>query len=119
MKIFRFDSEVGKQITAFGSINLSMSKIIRSDGEFHIGCMHLAPSAVVGGHVAPSNQLFLVAQGEVQVRSGSGDHNWTLVNEGQAVYWMKGEWHETKSIQGAMAFVVENLGNEPENMPEA
>jgi quercetin dioxygenase-like cupin family protein len=122
MKIFRFDKDVGKSITAFGSTNLSMSKIIRSSGESHIGCMHLTHGGTVGGHVAPTNQLFLVTQGEVQVRSADKVHNdtdpWMEVLEGQAVFWKEGEWHETRTTKGATAVVIECPGIEPEDMTE-
>ena len=40
MKIFDFSEKVGKQITVFQS-NFIMSKIVKHQGNIHIGAMHL------------------------------------------------------------------------------
>ncbi|CAM3613028.1 cupin [Paenibacillus lupini] len=115
MDIYRFDNQVGKQISAYGSVNLIMSKIAQTAGNFHVGCMHLSNDGLVGGHVATIEQLFLVMSGNVEVRSAT-DEPWTKLCQGEAVFWRQGDWHETRTTLGAMALVIECEGLDPNGM---
>ncbi|EEM05733.1 Cupin 2 conserved barrel domain protein [Bacillus pseudomycoides DSM 12442] len=40
-----------------------MSKIVKHQGEVHIGCMHLQPKGIIGYHEAVVSQLLLIVQG--------------------------------------------------------
>ncbi|WP_366296239.1 cupin domain-containing protein [Paenibacillus sp. AN1007] len=105
MEFYRFDQEVGMQITKFDS-NFVMSRLIQTSKDAHIGCMHLPANGVVGYHQAVSPQLMIIMSGEGQVRSGNG--NEVRVKAGEAVFWAKEEWHETKTAAGLTAIVIES-----------
>ncbi len=105
MRLFRFDAAVGRPIEQFGSVNLMISPIQRTEGQVQIGCMHIGAGGVVGSHQAACPQLFLVVQGEGWVRGEEPEH--TLIHTGQAAYWEAGEWHESGSAAGMMVIVIE------------
>lgn len=105
MKIFRFDQDVGKKITHFNS-DFVMSRIIRTEHEVQIGCMHLEANGIIGYHEASVSQLLLVVNGEGWVRGdGTGK---VMVKAGDAVFWEKGEGHETSTADGLTAIVIES-----------
>lgn len=105
MKLFRFDAGVGREIEAFGSVHLTMSGILRLNGEAHVGCMHIGAGGVVGYHQATLPQLFLVVQGMGWVRGA--EERRVQVSAGQAAWWEAGEWHESGSDDGMVAIVIE------------
>lgn len=111
MKLYRFDQEVGKPISAFGS-SFTMSRIGQYNGEFHIGCMHLEEGGLVGRHDAVVNQLFLVITGEGWVSDASGTK--TSIKSGEAAFWVKGENHESGTKTGMVAMVIEGEKLDPE-----
>jgi quercetin dioxygenase-like cupin family protein len=120
MKMFRFDAEVGKEIQAFGSNGFTMSRIVRTSGEVHVGAMHLLPGGVIGWHQATTEQLLLVVSGIGFVRSGDKESGkdgaeWIAIHAGQAAFWSAGEWHETLTETGLTGIVVEN----PDMLPQA
>ncbi|KAA8783836.1 quercetin dioxygenase-like cupin family protein [Paenibacillus sp. 4624] len=105
MEFYRFDRESGRPITKFDS-NFVMSRIIQTSGNAHIGCMHIPANGVVGYHQAVSPQLMLIMTGAGKVRSGNDD--FIEIKAGEAVFWEKGEWHETISKIGLTAIVIES-----------
>ncbi|MGG5780631.1 cupin [Bacillus albus] len=104
MKNFDFNEKVGKQITAFQS-NFIMSKIVNHKGNIHIGAMHLQENGIIGYHEAVVSQLLLIVDGEGYVCGA--DKEKAKVKAGQAVFWEKGEFHETSTEHGLMAIVME------------
>ncbi|WP_074619904.1 cupin [Bacillus tropicus] len=104
MKIFDFNEKVGKQITAFQS-NFIMSKIVNHQGNIHIGAMHLKENGIIGYHEAVVSQLLLIVDGEGYVCGANKEK--VKVEAGQAVFWEKGELHETSAEHGLMAIVME------------
>lgn len=104
MKIFDFSEKVGKQITAFQS-NFIMSKIVNHQGNIHIGAMHLKENGIIGYHEAVVSQLLLIVDGEGYVCGA--DKEKVKVKAGQAMFWEKGEFHETSTEHGLMAIVME------------
>ncbi|MGH1281015.1 cupin [Bacillus basilensis] len=105
MKIFDCSEEVGKQITAFQS-NFIMSKILDHKGNIHIGAMHLRENGIIGYHEAVVSQLLLIVNGEGYVCGA--DKEKVKVEAGQAVFWKKGEFHETCTENGLIAIVIES-----------
>ncbi|MCU4987856.1 cupin [Bacillus cereus] len=105
MKIFDFNEKVGKQITAFQS-NFIMSKIVNHTGNIHIGAMHLQENGIIGYHEAVVSQLLLIVNGEGYVCGA--DKEKVKVEAGQAVFWKKGEFHETCTENGLIAIVIES-----------
>ncbi|WP_134685472.1 cupin domain-containing protein [Brevibacillus migulae] len=111
MKIFRFDAQSGKVIHQYDSINVVMSRIVRTAEGAHIGCMHIAAGGVVGYHQAGMPQLFLVVQGEGWVTDESRSK--VPIKAGQAAYWTAGEWHESGTDTGMMAIIIESDHMDP------
>lgn len=105
MKLFRFDQEVGREITAYSSTSLIMCKIATLM-DAHVGMMHIGKQGVVGYHQAVTPQLFLVVNGAGWVRGESEVR--TPIQVGQAAFWGAGEWHESGSDTGMMALVIES-----------
>ncbi|UNP78199.1 cupin [Bacillus nitratireducens] len=105
MKIFDFSAEVGKHISAFQS-NFIMAKILNHQGNIHIGAMHLQENGIIGYHEAVVSQLLLIVDGEGYVCGA--DKEKVKVEAGQAVFWEKGELHETSTEKGLMAIVIES-----------
>ncbi|WP_223067706.1 cupin domain-containing protein [Paenibacillus caui] len=121
MKIYNFGKEVGNPITHYDS-NFIMSRILSNDAPARVGCMHLEANGIIGYHQAPVPQLLLIVQGEGQVRSGGKNDSAQVIAEvkaGDAIFWEQGEWHETLSLQGLTAFVIESEEMNPAQfMPE-
>lgn len=105
MEVYSFKKETGKKITKFQS-DFIMRRITRTQKDAHIGCMHLDEHGVIGYHQAVVPQLLLVVEGEGVVRGEA--EKFTPVKTGDAVYWGKNEWHETKTDTGMIAIVIES-----------
>ena len=105
MEFYTFDKEVGKIITQYNS-NFIMSKIIKTDKHSQIGCMHLDANGIVGFHQAVVPQLLLVVSGDGWVRDDQNSR--VKIKTGDAVFWIKGEGHETSTENGLTAIVIES-----------
>jgi quercetin dioxygenase-like cupin family protein len=105
MEFYRFDKEIGKKITKFNS-DFIMSRIIKTEKPAHIGCMYLEANGTIGYHQAVVPQLLLIMNGEGYVRGEKEEY--FKVQAGDAVFWEKDEWHETKSNSGLTAIVIES-----------
>jgi quercetin dioxygenase-like cupin family protein len=105
MEFFRFDKEVGRNITKFDS-DFVMSRIINTDKPVHIGCMHIEANGCIGYHQAVTPQLLLILNGEGLVRGETEEK--FIVKSGDAVFWKKDEWHETITEKGLTAIVIES-----------
>ena len=81
-----------------------MSKIVNHQGNVHIGAMHLHENGIIGNHEAVVSQLLLIVDGAGYV---CGANKKIKVEAGQAVFWEKGELHETSTEQGLTAIVME------------
>ncbi|PYF08379.1 cupin domain-containing protein [Ureibacillus chungkukjangi] len=110
MKFYRFGKEDGKQIAQFNS-DFVMARVIQTDRKANIGCMYLAPNGIVGFHQAVVPQLFLVLNGEGYVRGDKEEY--ITVQTGDAVFWGRDEWHETKTDTGLTAIVIESEALDP------
>jgi quercetin dioxygenase-like cupin family protein len=82
-----------------------MSKILKHQGNIHIGSMHLQPNGVIGYHEAVVSQLLLIVQGEGLVCGANKEK--VKIEAGQAVFLDKGELHETSTENGLIAIVME------------
>jgi quercetin dioxygenase-like cupin family protein len=111
MKIFRFDPDVGKEIEQFGSVKAIISRILHLEDEAVISSVHIQPGGKIGHHQAASPQLFLLVKGEGWIR-GENDEK-IAVQEGQAIFWEQGEWHESGSESGMIAVIIEGVRFDP------
>lgn len=111
MKLYRFDTEVGRTIDRFGSINAMISRVTRTAGSAQVGCIHLGENGLVGYHQAVVPQLFLVVQGEGWVTGE--DRKKVPIRAGQAAFWTADEWHESGTETGMTAIVIESEQIDP------
>ncbi|MEC5425288.1 cupin [Virgibacillus sp. C22-A2] len=105
MEIYNFDRDNGKKITKFNS-DFVMSHIIQTDKATTIGCIYLEENGIIGYHKAVVPQLLLIMNGEGHVRGEKEEYY--QVGTGDAVFWNKDEWHETKTSVGLTAIVIES-----------
>ncbi len=110
MKIFQFSKESGFHITKFNS-DFVMSRIVKTEKPSHIGCVHLQAGGVIGFHQAVVPQLLLVVSGAGEVCGE--DKVIHKVKTGDAVFWIKGEYHETSTNGGLTAIIIESEVLEP------
>ncbi|MFS0749767.1 cupin [Oceanobacillus sp. 1P07AA] len=111
MKIYCFNKQYGQHITHFDS-NFIMTRILQTNYETRIGCMHLENNGIIGYHQASVDQLLLIVNGDGWIRTSDTDQ--TAIHSGQAVFWKKGEWHETKTSTGLTAIVIESSPLNPD-----
>ena len=105
MKFYIFNKDSGKKVPKSNS-DFIMSRIIQTDKITNIGCMHLDRKGIVGYHQAVVPQLLLILNGEGYVRNEVDEY--FKVESGDAVFWEKDEWHETKTHVGLTAIVIES-----------
>lgn len=105
MEFYNFKKDIGKSITTVDS-NFILSKIVQTSSTASINCMHLPANGVIGYHQAVVPQLLLILNGEGYVRN-EVEADIKLV-AGDAVFWTKNEWHETKTNDGLTAIVIES-----------
>ena len=105
MEIYTFKKNTGKIIVKFNS-DFVMSRIVQTNNQTNIGCMYLEKNGVIGYHQATVPQLLLIMNGEGYVRNEIEDYY--KVQAGDAVFWKKDEWHETKTDSGLTAIVIES-----------
>lgn len=105
VEFYSFNKNNGMKITKFDS-DFVMSRIVRTTNATHIGFMYLEPNGIIGHHQATMPQLLLVVNGEGHVRGKS--EGYFKVEPGTAIFWKKGEWHETKTEAGLTAVVIES-----------
>lgn len=117
MNIYRFDVDVGRSIDNFGSENFILSRIAHRTTEARASCFHLGPQGRVGYHQAVTPQLFLVMQREGWVRDETSGR--APIKMGWAVFWDKGEWHESGTDTGKTAIVIEGQIINPEEFMSA
>ncbi|HAV75826.1 MAG TPA: cupin [Anaerolineae bacterium] len=112
MKFYRFDPEVGKSVDAYNSTGVLISRIAHLFEEAVVNCAYLEATGKIGYHQATIQQLFLVVQGEGWVR-GESSNSLHSIKMGQAVYWEKGEWHESGTETGMTVIILEAIKVDP------
>ncbi len=105
MQIFSFEKATGEEIGLFGSQGFVLSRLAKWSAEGVVSVAHLLPNGVIGGHQAVGDQLLLVVWGAGEVRGAEGSAA-PIIN-GQAVFWQDGEWHETRTVGGLTAVIIE------------
>ena len=65
MKIFRFDSQVGKNIDRYNSSGFVLARVLHLFDEAAVNCAYLSSGDLIGYHQATIPQFFLVVQEKV------------------------------------------------------
>jgi hypothetical protein len=115
MQFFHFGKEFGKHIDKFDS-NFVMSRIVLTEKTAHIGCMHIEEDGIIGYHQAVVPQLLLIVSGNGFVRGESEE--FISIKAGEAVFWAKDEFHETRTDSGLTAIVIESEVLNPSSFME-
>ena len=90
-----------RAIEHFGSSGFHHTRLARGE-TFQVSLADL--DGVIGGHDAASPQLLVVLSG--RVRCSTRDEEVEL-DEGEAVAWREGEWHETRSLEASRVLLIE------------
>lgn len=105
MQLFSFEKAVGAEIGLFGSQGFVLSRLAQWSSAGVVSVAHLLPNGVIGGHETRGDQLLLVVWGSGEVCGAKGE---TLpIITGQGVFWQDGEWHETRTVGGLTAVIIE------------
>ncbi len=105
MQIYDSGASRGKRIEEFGSHGVSMSTLMNARA-WHVAMVELEPSGVLGAHKLITDQLLIVIQGSGRVSGGGG--RLVDVAPGSAVFWNRGEVHETHAgAEGLVGIVIE------------
>ena len=113
MEFFSFSKGQGHKITHFDS-NFILSRLAITEGRTVISYMYLEENGIIGYHEARVNQILLVVTGEGHVCTKNKEYR--RIQVGEAVFWKKGEWHETKTAKGLTAIVIEGEMVTPEHL---
>jgi quercetin dioxygenase-like cupin family protein len=104
MRILSLAAVPRRQIDAHGSKGFTVGALgLTADA--HLVVVRLRPGGVIGRHRAAGTQVLLVVDGDAVVSGGDGEPR--EIDPGQAAVWDTGEEHETRSVGGLTAFVVE------------
>ncbi|WP_339280080.1 cupin domain-containing protein [Lysinibacillus sp. FSL P2-0066] len=105
MQIIQFTQDLANPIHQYKSVDTFYRKITKTEMPTTIGFIYIEPGGVVGMHDAPVPQLFIVINGEGWI-SGVDAEKITL-KTGQGVLWQQGQAHESGSITGLTALVIQ------------
>jgi quercetin dioxygenase-like cupin family protein len=112
VRIYRFGRDAGRPVERYGSQGVLFSPIVHGAEQASVGCMYLEPNGIIGRHEAAMDQLLLVVDGGATV-SGAETQAVEVV-PGCAVFWERGERHETRAGPGGLvAVVLEGRGYDP------
>ncbi|MFW7187651.1 MULTISPECIES: cupin [Lysinibacillus] len=105
MQLIQFTQDLANPIHQYQSIDTFYRKITKTEVPTTIGFIYIEPGGVVGLHDAPIPQLFIVINGEGWI-SGE-DAEKITIKTGQGVLWHQGQAHESGSITGLTALVIQ------------
>lgn len=104
MRVLSLDTVPRRDVEDHGSAGLTVGGLgITADA--HLVVVRLRPGGRIGRHPAAGRQLLLVVSGDATVSGGDGAA--VEIGPGQAAVWEPHEPHETTSVGGLTAFVVE------------
>ena len=103
MKHFQLGEQFGKHVTHYDS-DFFIQPIIQMDAEARVSLTVLEQDGVIGYHQVDTPQLLPVLEGEGLVCSGKN----TVLIQKDGGTMGKEEWHETKTVNGLTALVIES-----------
>jgi quercetin dioxygenase-like cupin family protein len=83
------DTRRGRPVEEYGSSGDTWTPLGEGVEQTQIGVMRMEPEGTLGRHAAPSDQLFLVVEGQGWVAGSDGE--WIELVAGQGAIWGKGE----------------------------
>jgi mannose-6-phosphate isomerase-like protein (cupin superfamily) len=92
-------------IDRFDSLQATVNRLARLQGEGAVAVIRLDKGGVVGRHQTVRTQLFVVVDGAGVVSGEDGVD--VPIAMGQAALWQQGEFHESRTDTGMTAVVIE------------
>ena len=105
MRLVRFGPEQGREVERFGSVGFVHTRLAASSGDAALSVVRLAAGGRIGRHPAASAQILAVVSGSGVVSGAEGEER--RVDAGTAAVWAEGEEHETRTVEGLVAVVLE------------
>jgi quercetin dioxygenase-like cupin family protein len=105
MKIVDYEVGLYQPIEGYGSNGAMFGRVAVLEGSGQMGCIRLEPGGVLGRHPARIPQMFCVVDGQGQVSGADGRAH--PIRVGQAALWEAGESHESSTVAGMTAIVIE------------
>lgn len=99
---------MARLITDYGSTGAGILPLARFNdqaGRVHVAFIYLEAGGLFGRHPSVGEQLLLLIEGTAEVSGDNGEA--TSIAAGYGAYWHAGEWHETRTATGLVAFVIE------------
>jgi quercetin dioxygenase-like cupin family protein len=104
VRVLRLDAVPRRVVEGPGSAGLAVGALgITADA--HLVVVRLRPRGVIGRHPAAGRQLLVVVSGDATVSGHDGEP--VQLGPGQAAVWEPNEPHETRSVDGLTALLVE------------
>jgi quercetin dioxygenase-like cupin family protein len=107
VKVVALDTEALGPIAAHGSAGATAARIARGPTAA-VTLVELGAGGRLGTHPAATEQLLVVLAGDAEVSGADGAV--ARVGAGAAVFWAAGEEHETTTVGGVRALVIEAPG---------
>lgn len=105
MRIYDTGPSTGKRFHESGSAGARIATLV-SEKNWHVALLELEPNGVLGAHKTDIDQLLVIVQGSARV-SSKGERGLDVI-PGSAVFWSRGEEHETRAgARGLVAIIVE------------
>ena len=114
MERFSFGSEVAFAPTEEllnGVTVAPLSRPVSQGSPFQAAVFRVDPGGRIARHPATCPQILAVLEGSGEV-SGAGGVD-EPIEVGEAVFWSAGDEHETKTVVGLTALIIEGEGLEP------
>jgi hypothetical protein len=111
MKIYRFDTEAGKEDEPFGSVKAIIARVLQLDNKAEVNAVYINPGEHLSVQQAMSQQIFLIVNGEGWVKSEPSEKK--TVQQGQAVFWGESELPESGTDSGMTAVIIGNIDIDP------
>ncbi len=104
MRIILLDDVPRRRIEAHASTGFDLGALgVTADAALVV--VRLAPGGRIGRHPAAGRQLLVLLTGDARVAGGDGLP--VELAPGQAAVWEPGEAHETRTVGGLTALVIE------------
>jgi len=104
VRILRLDDVPRRRVEAHDSTGLDIGAL-GVTGDAALVVVRLGPGGRIGRHPAAGRQLLVLLTGDARVAGSDGSP--VDLAPGEAAVWEPGEAHETRSVGGLTALVVE------------
>lgn len=105
MRIIEFGPEESRPVDLYASHGFTVAPLSHGQ-ESTVACVRLTPGGLIGPHEAVGRQVLAIVVGNAVVSGADGVE--LHLSAGQAAVWEAGEIHQTRSVDGLTAIVIED-----------